>query len=328
MGDQGPVRAGHRRLHGRRSAGEAPAAERRRAAGDRRGAERGAARDDHRARRGQARVNRALDDWGVSKAKEIAALDRAAPPRKDVVFDALQELAKRERKQPARVAERRRWGAILLLTIAAGVVPLAVWSDSRWLLAVIAVVAALGAVNFMIARITPRFAWYGLAIFASVVLFGATLSVVDTIRSPKVQPVALLRNTDDRPICGAYVTETDDRVYIARVVPGEGGRRHQVQARPDFLDRPRRCRHCQRRPAPEGQGGPAAPQDPGERDRRRPAQGRAAQAEAGRDDNRHQAQPRQASRDRHHGAREPPLRGGDAAEREPAAVESCNPPTP
>ena len=97
------------------------------------------------------------------------------------------------------------------------------WSDSRWLLAVIAVVAALGAVNFMIARITPRFAWYGLAIFASVVLFGATLSVVDTIRSPKVQPVALLRNTDDRPICGAYVTETDDRVYIARVVPEREG---------------------------------------------------------------------------------------------------------
>lgn len=167
--------------------------------------------------------NRALDDWGVSKAKEIAALDRNAPPRKDDVFDALQKLAKRERRQPARVFERRLWGGLLLLTIAAGVVPLAVWSDSRWLLAVVAVVASLGAVNFMIARITPRFAWYGLAVFASVVLFGATLSIVDTIRSPKVQPMALLRTSDDRPICGAYVTETDDRVYVARVVPDAKG---------------------------------------------------------------------------------------------------------
>jgi hypothetical protein len=170
---------------------------------------------------------RALDDWGASKADEIAELPRRTPPTKSDLFKALQALAEREKHERGTFSDRRLWGATLLATIAAGAIPLALSDDSRWLLAVLAVVALLGAVNFMIARITPRFAWYGLAIFASVTLFGAALSVVRTIRSPKVQPVALLRTGDDRPICGAYVTESDKRVYIARVVPepkGDGTR--------------------------------------------------------------------------------------------------------
>jgi hypothetical protein len=64
-----------------------------------------------------------------------------------------------------------------------------------------------------------RFAWYGLAVFISVVFFGAFTWSARDIADPQVQPVALIRQQDgpDEAIQGIYVTETDDRIYFAKV---------------------------------------------------------------------------------------------------------------
>ena len=174
-------------------------------------------------RAAQREWRRTLEDWGESDADEVAALPSDRPPTKWEVFNALKELAERERTDPPRRWRRRRSIGLVIAVFAVGAVPVALDDDLRWLLAVFGVVALLAAVNFMVARVTPRFAWYGIAVFASVALYGATLSAIDTIRTPKVQPMALIRDSDDRPICGAYVTETDDRVYVARVIRDQDG---------------------------------------------------------------------------------------------------------
>lgn len=68
-----------------------------------------------------------------------------------------------------------------------------------------------------IASIQPRrFFWYGFAIFASVALFGAILEGIRTVRDPSVQPVGVVMK-DGRGINGLYVTETSDRLWLARV---------------------------------------------------------------------------------------------------------------
>lgn len=166
---------------------------------------------------------RALDDWHRTDAWEVADLPKSRPPAKAELAAALTALAAREKDERGRFSERRRWGAVVVATLVAGAIPVALTDDLRWVLAILAIAALLTTVNYMIARVTPRFAWYGLAVFASVTLFGAALSTVRTIRSPKIQPMALLRKSDDRPICGAYVTESDKRVYVARVVPDPKG---------------------------------------------------------------------------------------------------------
>ena len=83
---------------------------------------------------------------------------------------------------------------------------------------------ALGLVNLAVARATGnRFEFYGVAVLLSVVLFGGVLSYTRTREHPKLQAVAALLKDDERAVCGLYVTETDSRLYLARVeiVPGE-----------------------------------------------------------------------------------------------------------
>lgn len=64
-----------------------------------------------------------------------------------------------------------------------------------------------------------HFAWYGLAVFISVVFFGAFTWSARDLADPQVQPVALIREQDgpDEALQGLYVTETDDRIYFATV---------------------------------------------------------------------------------------------------------------
>lgn len=54
-------------------------------------------------------------------------------------------------------------------------------------------------------------------VFFSVALFGGVFAAARSIRSPKVQPAALVRKGSDRGVCGIYITETDSRVYLGRV---------------------------------------------------------------------------------------------------------------
>jgi hypothetical protein len=112
--------------------------------------------------------------------------------------------------------------AVLVAIAIAGVVLVATASSYEWLAIMLGVVGLLLAVNVFAARATTKFAWYGVCVFFSVLLYGAALTIARTINTPKVQPIALVRTSDDVGICGVYITQTDDRVYVGRIKP-EGG---------------------------------------------------------------------------------------------------------
>jgi hypothetical protein len=87
----------------------------------------------------------------------------------------------------------------------------------KWLVIPIVVAVVLAAGNLAIGRLHPRrFFWYGCSIFASVALFGAVLTYSRIRRDPSMQPAAVALN-DGRSVAGLWVTETKDRVYLARV---------------------------------------------------------------------------------------------------------------
>jgi hypothetical protein len=91
---------------------------------------------------------------------------------------------------------------------------------------------SLALLNLGVAKTTGnRFAFYGVSVFLSVVLFGGILSYVRTRDYPKLQSVAVLMK-DGESVCGLYVTETDSRLYLARVdVVGGRGRKVSVVER-------------------------------------------------------------------------------------------------
>jgi hypothetical protein len=105
----------------------------------------------------------------------------------------------------------------LFAVFAAGIATLCHTDDTVWLIPIVAVAAVLALMNLGFAAATKRFAWYAVGVFLSVPLFGAILTVARTLETPKIQPVAVVRASDENGVCGIYVTETDDRVYLARV---------------------------------------------------------------------------------------------------------------
>ena len=151
--------------------------------------------------------------------------------------------APRTAAEPGMLAEARRWfrearrwfrafrvrlalAAIALLV--AGMVVLAIAGpdgqdeEERLFAGGLFVVILLAAANFGLARATQRFAWYGVGALLSLILFGAAMNIGRTVIDPEVQPLALVRKSDQRALCGVYVTETDKRVYLGRVVGDEG----------------------------------------------------------------------------------------------------------
>ena len=89
--------------------------------------------------------------------------------------------------------------------------------EERLLGGVVAVVVGATAATFLVAHLTSKFAWYGIAVFAALILYGAALNIGLVIRDPLVQPAALVRKGDLNALCGVYVTETDSRIYMGRV---------------------------------------------------------------------------------------------------------------
>jgi hypothetical protein len=124
----------------------------------------------------------------------------------------------------------RWWYAAALLILAgaviAGFVLVVHFKSSRWLLVMFAVAVLLATMNLGIARATQRFVWYGLSVFFSVLLFGVALTIARTMRSPEIQPVALLRKSSDAGICGVYITETGKRVYMGWIQADGGDVKH------------------------------------------------------------------------------------------------------
>jgi uncharacterized membrane protein YgcG len=135
-------------------------------------------------------------------------------------FVARRLVGQLRRLRPQRLPLRRDVllaGAALVALAAATVVAVLVVDDARWIGVMVVIVVLLNAAVYGVARASKRFLWYGIAIFLSVPLFGAALGAARTYRLPKLQPVALIRKSSDRAICGIYVAENDKRVYLARV---------------------------------------------------------------------------------------------------------------
>ena len=119
---------------------------------------------------------------------------------------------------------------LMMLLFAAEVVFAAVLGIlvDTWLGLTLLIGGVLGAICLLIGdRDRQTFADYGLAIFVSVVVFGGATEAMKARYDPKVQPAAVIR-VGEQPgsgLCGVYVTENDERLYLARLRPDENHRR-------------------------------------------------------------------------------------------------------
>lgn len=179
---------------------------------------------------------RALDRWTEALPKDSEArkaakkLPRDKPPPErdldDAIDVALDEAYSEAGLDGAREFFRARW-PWLALTFAV-LAPVIYYlfqlnhDDEVMVAAAAVLIAVLAAANFAVARITRGFAWYGVTALASLIVFGAGVNIVKTIREPQVQPVALVRKSDGATLCGVYVTETDKRLYIGRIQGRDG----------------------------------------------------------------------------------------------------------
>jgi ABC-type multidrug transport system fused ATPase/permease subunit len=112
------------------------------------------------------------------------------------------------------------WVTLLVLGLAAAVIGFGFYlfaDEVTWAAILFIVIALLTTMNVFVARATDKFALYGIAVFFSVLLFGAALTIARTLHEPKVQPVALLRKGNELGLCGVYITQTKDRVYVGRL---------------------------------------------------------------------------------------------------------------
>jgi hypothetical protein len=103
-------------------------------------------------------------------------------------------------------------GVAIFASIAAGAAEL-----PQQVLLLVLVVVLLTTMNIFVARATVMFAWYGISVFFSVLMFGAALTIAGTLEQPMVQPIALVRKGNEIGTCGVYVAQTSDRVYVGRL---------------------------------------------------------------------------------------------------------------
>jgi hypothetical protein len=130
----------------------------------------------------------------------------------------LTALAERSRKLRKRLAFRFEVAvALAAIALLVGAVFVLAHAGGYWIAILLAVAAALAVTNLFIAHGTEKFLWYGVSVFFSVVVFGSVLQIAQTIHRPEIQPVALLRKGNDTGLCGVFVTQTSDRVYIGRL---------------------------------------------------------------------------------------------------------------
>jgi hypothetical protein len=114
-------------------------------------------------------------------------------------------------------------GAVIALVLVIGIALVVFLPHAGGLLLLILIAVLLNLAILGLARGARRFAWLGVGVFLSVPLFGGIVSVVRTSRDPKVQPVALIRKSDNVGLCGVYITENDKRVYLGRIEPKPNG---------------------------------------------------------------------------------------------------------
>jgi outer membrane protein OmpA-like peptidoglycan-associated protein len=128
--------------------------------------------------------------------------------------------ADRPRYRPRRFRLTRAGRLVMLGLAVVAIVAPALAVGQQWVAIGIAAAVVLACANWAIANSTASFAWYGIAVLASVPLFGAILSVARVLDDAEIQPMALVRERDGRQeiLEGIYIAETDDRVYFGSVV--------------------------------------------------------------------------------------------------------------
>jgi uncharacterized membrane protein YgcG len=103
-------------------------------------------------------------------------------------------------------------GAVILVLVSAYIV-----LEETWIFVPLVVSLLLATAIWAVGRLHPRrFFWYGLTVFLSVLLFGATLTYSRTLHQPTAQAAAVLLKNG----CvarGLWVGESSDRVFLAFV---------------------------------------------------------------------------------------------------------------
>ncbi len=92
--------------------------------------------------------------------------------------------------------------------------------DAWWVAAVVPLAVGLGIGVLKTAKESgDTFRWYGAAVFAAVIVFGAALNVLRTLEDPRLQPMALLFTTQagGGGQSGLFVAQGSDRVYLGLV---------------------------------------------------------------------------------------------------------------
>lgn len=111
-------------------------------------------------------------------------------------------------------------GRLLLLGVVAALVGCLWRVQPEWAAVAIGVAALVALALYRLAwATTTRFAWFGVAIFLSVPIFGAAVYAAHLWYVPTAQPVAAIRSVNGTLSAfeGVYVTETDDRLVLASV---------------------------------------------------------------------------------------------------------------
>jgi hypothetical protein len=107
-------------------------------------------------------------------------------------------------------------------------------------LALIALALATAGFSWFVFRKTQKLLWLGVAVFISVGIFAGAATYARTVEDPKIEAVALLRNSEHGaiPVTGFFVAETSDRVYVGTHADtaGLGGSRLVVLASEDVTD--------------------------------------------------------------------------------------------
>lgn len=117
---------------------------------------------------------------------------------------------------PLRLTTRASIKTLLVMVVAT----VLVWWLFRawWVAASVAIAFGLFLVMVAISRSSgSRFGGTAAVVLGSVVVFGAAVSALRFWNGQAIQPVAALRVNEAEPVCGIYLTESDDRLYMARI---------------------------------------------------------------------------------------------------------------
>jgi len=174
-------------------------------------------------------VTRTAASWG-EKALLWAGLLAVALGAITAAFSATRVTDLLERRGRGPVVLVGALAAVAIILIAALVDP--------WTLTPVAASLLLALMCFAIGRLHPRrFFWLGISVFASVALFGAVLTYARNVNAPSAQAAAVLLK-NGCTVQGLWIGESADRVFLARVAPGQTpAEGHPKEGRIFSLDR-------------------------------------------------------------------------------------------